>query len=254
MSTILGLRQRLRKQRTFARRVRRRRFGAQLRGRRGVTFYGRPRFRGRWVGGRDRTGGFYGRYGGGGELKFHDLDIDDATIAGGALIAQASCNLIAQGVTESQRVGRKCVIRSINYRFRFSLPATSTPGDTSDSVRIVIYLDKQANGATAATTQLFENDDYQTFNNLANSSRFVTLMDRSYSLVATAGAYDGTNDQFGEVNINDTFFKRCSIPIEFDATTGAITEIRSNNIGIALFSRAGVAGFSSSMRLRFADS
>ncbi len=36
-----------------------------------------------------------------GELKFHDLDIDDAAIAAGGTISQVSCNLIAQGVTES---------------------------------------------------------------------------------------------------------------------------------------------------------
>ncbi len=52
-----------------------------------------------------------------GELKFHDLDIDDATIASNGTIAQVSCNLIAQGVTEVQRIGRKCILRSVNWRF-----------------------------------------------------------------------------------------------------------------------------------------
>ncbi len=188
-----------------------------------------------------------------GELKFHDLDINDSVIATGANIVQDSCNLIVQGITESQRIGRKCVVRNINWHFRFSLPATSVPGDTSDTVRIILYQDKQANGATATTTGILETADYQSFNNLANKSRFRTLMDRTYSLSAKSGAFDGTNDQFGEVNIHDTFFKAVNIALEFDAALGAITELRSNNIGVMLLSRAGVAGFSSTMRLRFSD-
>ncbi len=187
------------------------------------------------------------------ELKFHDLDIDDAVVAAGGTIAQASCNLIAQGVTESQRVGRKCNIQNIGWRFQVTFPSTSTPGSTADTVRVILYLDKQCNGAAATALGILETVDYQSFNNLANKSRFRTLMDRTYQIMAPSGAFDGTNDQFGENIINDTFFKKCSLPIEFDAAAGVITEIRSNNIGVLLLSRDGFAGFKSKMRLRFSD-
>ena len=110
-----------------------------------------------------RTGGFYGRYratdrfarngGRQAELKFHDLDVDDATVAAGATIAQDSCNKIAQGVTEITRVGRKCTIRMINWRFNIFMNAAATT-NTGDVVRVILFLDKQCNGATAVTTDI----------------------------------------------------------------------------------------------------
>ncbi len=201
----------------------------------------------------DRTGGYYGRFSKPGELKFHDLDINDALVATGGTIAQVSCNNIAQGITEVTRIGRKCTIRSINWRFQLLLPTQTAGANTSDVVRVILYLDKQANGATAAVTDIIEANDFQSFNNLANKSRFRTLMDRSYTMNATAGGGNGSTEDYGETQINDTFFKKCNIPVEFDSTTGAITEIKSNNIGVLLLSHSGTTVFGSKMRLRFSD-
>ncbi len=188
------------------------------------------------------------------ELKFFDLDIDDATVASGATIVQDSCNLIPQGITEVTRVGRKCTIKSINWRMQISTNVQSnTASPATEVVRVILYLDKQANGATAATTDLVETADFQTFNNLANKKRFRTLMDRTYPLqiMASSGA-DATAEWAGD-NITDTFFKKVNIPIEFNSTAGAITEITSNNIGVLILGKQGLAVFSSKMRIRFTD-
>ncbi len=209
-----------------------------------------------------RKSGYYGRYGAGSakpELKFHDIDVDDAVIAAGATIQNAgTINIIAQDTTESTRVGRKCTIRNINWRYKMRLPATSTQVDTGDTVRMILYLDKQCNGTTAVTTDILETADFQSFNNLANKSRFRILLDRTYPMFAMAGSGRGTTDTlaFGETIKVGTFFKKCSIPIEYDntATTGALTTIRSNNLGVMLLSESGLASFSSKFRLRFSDS
>lgn len=203
-----------------------------------------------------RTGGYYGRFSTFGrykpELKFHDVDLDDSVVAVGANMT-SSINLIAQGVTESTRVGGKCTIRSINWRFNLSLPNVNQGAGTGDIIRVILYLDKQCNGATATGTDLLETSDYQSFNNLANKGRFKILMDRTYSLNYAAGAWDGTGTDYAQVLLSDSFYKKCSIPIEFNSTTGAITEIRSNNIGVALVGAAGLGGFNSKIRLRFSD-
>ncbi len=200
-----------------------------------------------------RTAGFFGRFGGtGGELKFHDVDLDDATVAAGAVVTD-SINKIAQGVSEVQRVGRKCTIRSINWRFTLLLSPATASANTSDTLRVLLYLDKQANGATATNTDVLESASYLSFNNLANKGRFRTLMDRTYNINSAAGGGDGTTEDYGPRDISDSFFKKVNIPIEFNAATGAITEIRSNNIGVILMSRAGVVGFASKFRLRFSD-
>ncbi len=207
--------------------------------------------------GYDRTGGYYGRYKGPvSEMKFHDLDIDDASIALGGTIIADSCNLIAQGVTESQRVGRKCTIMGINWRYNVTLSAATNQNNSSEIVRLVLYQDKQCNGAAATVTGLVETSDYQSFNNLANKNRFNILMDRTYQLNATAGSGRGATDtlSYGEHTVQDSFYKKCTIPIEYDSTTGAITEIRSNNIGVMIFgATGGISSFGSKMRLRFTD-
>ncbi len=186
------------------------------------------------------------------ELKFHDVDLDDATISAGGTITN-SINLIAQGVTEVDRIGRKCTIRKINWRFTLDLPNTAAVGNTADSVRVLMYLDKQANGATATVTDILESANFHSFNNLANKSRFRTLMDRTYTLESMAGAGNGTSDSFSKAHIDDSFYKDVNIPLEFSAGAGVIGEVRSNNIGVLLISLGGVSGFDSKIRLRFSD-
>ncbi len=190
------------------------------------------------------------------EVKFHDLDIDDAVVAIGGTVAQASCNLIAQGVGESQRVGRKCTLKSINWRFTCGVPEAdgAATAANSDVIRVILYVDKQANKAAAAVTDIVESSDYQTFNNLGNKGRFYTLMDRTYDVNRLGGIGTPADQDWAEVFHTDTFFKDVSIPIEFTAATGAITEITSNNVGVLLLGKTGTGVFDSKMRVRFTDS
>ncbi len=190
------------------------------------------------------------------ELKFHDIDVDTADIlAAGVIMNSGSVNLIAQGVTESQRVGRKCTIKSINWRYQIELSASSgTTFQESDTMRIIMYLDKQCNGATATITGILESANYQSFNNLANKNRFRTLYDQTHTLNTQGGAGNGTANDFGPQKVTGSFFKQCDIPIEFDSTTGAITEIRSNNLGVLVIAeQGGISTFDSKLRLRFSD-
>ncbi len=192
-----------------------------------------------------------------GELKFHDLDIDDAVVAVNGTIAQVSCITIAEGNGESERIGRKLTIRKIMWRYDLNLPTTAVAANTSDSVRVILYLDRQANGATAAITGILESNDFQSFNNLANSKRFKILMDRTHHLNCGAGSGRGSTDtlSYAEAREDFTFFKDCNVEIEYDntATDGTITTVRSNNIGVLLLGKSGLINFSSKMRLRFSD-
>ncbi len=194
---------------------------------------------------------------GGKELKFHDLDIDDAAIATNGNIAQVSCLTIVQGDGESERIGRKICVKKIGWRFEI---LKNTAGDllSADVVRVILYLDQQTNGATAAVSGdggIVEADDYQTFLNLANKGRFKIMMDRTYDMNTFAGAGNGTANDSSPVLVTDSFYWKGAIPIEYDsgAATGVITTMRSNNIGVLLFSRGGLCTFGSKMRIRFTD-
>lgn len=193
-----------------------------------------------------------------GELKFHDVALDDAAVDSAGGITDSICK-IPQGVTEKTRVGRRCTITNIAWRFNLTLPEVNAGGtpNASDVVRVILYLDKQANGATAAITDLLETADYQSFNNLSNSGRFRTLMDRTYAIsyMTLATKFDANTYDQGAVDIQDSFFKSVNIPIEFDNSfsDGRIGTIRTNNLGVLLISQNGVPGFFSFFRLRFSD-
>lgn len=204
-----------------------------------------------------RTAGYYGRYarasGVGTELKFFDGANSTASVSATGAILEDSLNEIAQGAGESNRVGRKCTLKSIHLRGEFTLPAQTSATTSSERVRFIVYLDKQCNGATAAVTDILESGNQDSFLNLANKSRFRILGERTCALnahgaTATAGAYT-----FGEVVKNFKMNLKCNLPLEFDGATGAITELRSNNIRVLAISDSAVATCVFRWRVRYAD-
>lgn len=207
-----------------------------------------------------RTAGFYGRFTGAGgdrkELKFHDVDVDDAVVAQGTNI-QTALLVIAEGNGEEQRVGRNIFIKRISWRYDIDIGNVVTSAASSDVMRVMMVLDQQCNGALPANTDLLESDSFLSFNNLANSSRFRVLMDKTYAIACPAGSGRGSTDtlSYGEQQIHAQFHKRCNIKIEYDnsATSGVITSIRSNNVFILLATQGGVAGFTSKVRFRYTD-
>ncbi len=214
----------------------------------------------RWRAGYDRTGGYYGRFQGRlgmsqGEMKFHDVDLDDAVVAAGLNITP-SVNLIAQGITESTHNGRKATIKGIQWRYRVTLPEVDDSANppTPDTIRVIMYLDTQCNGVTAVGLDILESADVHAFRNLSNGGRFQILHDKLITLnyVTMAAGAAGTQS-VTEVVREHSFYKKVNIPIEWNDTTGAITEIRSNNIGVLLLGFTGACGFNSKIRLRFTD-
>ncbi len=225
-----------------------------------VSLY-RPLTRRRRAGfipGVDRTGGFYGRYSGRhGEMKFLDVDLDDAVVAAGGVITP-TINIIPQNNTESGRIGRKCTLKSIYWSGDITLPEVSGAGSPGpfDNLRIILYQDKQCNGATSTALGILETVTVHAFRNLANSGRFQILMDRLIVMnYLTMGLNSADGVDHAAVKKNFAFYKKCNIPLEFDnsATTGVLTTIRSNNVGVLLVCENGIVGFSSKFRLRFSD-
>ncbi len=190
------------------------------------------------------------------ELKFFDNVKGSTNLATAGVILDDSINEIVQGVTESNRIGRKCTIRSVNIHGFWSYPTTQTVANMDNRFRILVYWDKQANGATAAVTDVLESASVDSFRNLANSGRFRVLYDRVFTITVAGGMQTAAGTPNAIPIIRTwTLFKSCNIPIEFSAATGAIGEIRSNNIGVlGLCSGAAElpsVGYTS--RLRFSD-
>lgn len=206
--------------------------------------------------GYDRTSGNFGRFGKSGEEKFFDSSYTSTVVASSGQIAQDSLNEIAQGTQESQRIGRKVTIKKILINGSFYLPSTATVADCNDRARFILYVDRQANGAAAGisgTGGLLELAAVDSFNNLSASQRFYILHNKWYDVNSTGGAGNGTADTYTGSRRSFKIKKNVSIPIEFNSTTGAITEIRSNNLGVLLISNSGKVQCGFRCRLRYKD-
>jgi len=207
--------------------------------------------------GRARFGGYYGRYSGrSAEHKFFDQAVDDAVVASTGDVFD-SVNTIVQGVTESRRIGRKCVLTKLLWHYRILLPKTDSTASPKDQeiVRVMVFLDKQCNGATAVVLDILETADILSFRNLSNTNRFDILMDRTHVINYGTLAMDFDANLYStcpEIR-SYSWFKKCHIPLEFSSTTGVITEIRSNNVGVLIISEDGSAGLFSIFRIRFSD-
>lgn len=213
----------------------------------------------RVVAGYTRRTGNYGRYmppaGCGPEQKFFDGTLDITSVAQAGAIEDSICK-IPQGVTEITRVGRKAVIKSLAYNYSVIVPEThdtATPAHGSQ-VRVIIFQDKQCNGVTAAVDDILQTANYKSYYNLVNQGRFKILMDRTHNInYQTLASMTDNSFSQSEHQQHYTFYKKLNVPIEFDATSGAITTIRSNNFGILTISKETSPDISSKWRLRFTD-
>ena len=137
------------------------------------------------------------------EKKFYDGVLTEVSIpaAGSVMLwaaAGPSANTttivdIAQGTGESQRIGRKCTITNIHIRLNYEFISSGSNDMTEmaeahETVRFILYWDKQCNGATAAVTDLLDTDVYNSFRNLANGKRFNVLADKLLTFNSTASA------------------------------------------------------------------
>jgi len=205
-----------------------------------------------------RRSGFYGRFGASSkkagrapEQKFFDTALAfnyDAT----AETAVPSLCLMAAGTSESQRIGRKVMLKSIQIKAIDELPAGAI---SQDQVNFYLVQDTQCNGAAATWADVFTGTSAGVaLRNLANSARFKVLYHHASKLTATAGegvAFGGDN------NVFDTYIK-LNIPLEFaTGAGGSITDLKSNNLLILAGSNAGMQDDATTctgnVRVRYTD-
>lgn len=199
------------------------------------------------------------------ENKFFDTNLAGVIDATGEIAVggtPTSLCLIPQDTTESGRIGRKCTVKSIYIRALLQLDPTNNVSN-SGTYSIALVLDKQANGAYPAFLDIFEKDRTVSPLNLGNSQRFVILkrwVDVLNATTATATTSDNwatagntVRNWYGGHKFIE-YYSKVDIPLEFSSTTGAITELRSNNLFIAWVSESDdVVDVLMDIRLRYTD-
>ncbi len=207
------------------------------------------------------------------EKKFYDQVLGATTINAVATLIDADsvhgdCQTIVgipQGTTESTRIGRKCTITNIYIRLNVEFIANAQSDLTAanfahETIRLMLFWDKQANGAAATSTDILETNFWSSFRNLANNKRFNILFDKTY--VYNAGAIAAGNGTANDSQViikdyNIRISKKVFIPIEYLLTTGAlVSNIASNNVGMLIWGKHGsrmVVRNDSRIRIRFID-
>lgn len=233
--------------------------------------------------GRFRRAGLWGRFQGPDkELKYFDQAVAATGIGTGGVFYDGLVT-VANGTGPSNRIGQKITVKKLMIRAELkNIPATD-PNHTSDRVRLIVVQDTQSNGSvpTAAADILTNPTDgklINAFNNMSNSKRFKTLYDKTHTLNTGIGApyahnagwsvpaaASGTQAGYSvpadtvaftsgeytkQVNI---YLNNLHIPLEYFGTTGAYTEIKTNNLFMFAVSAESHTQMSVTWRARYSD-
>ncbi len=191
------------------------------------------------------------------EVKFFDFTQTDASLATGMqeIDAVEGDFDILQGDGPSERIGRQVTLTKIFWRW--NLLNTITSAGTNETVRLFIILDKQVNGAVSPPSLIWTDEvNWQSFNGMLEIGRFRTLYDSGpLDLQKTAGAGNGTTNSFsGETRSGEVFLKNLKIKLQFDASTGTISDLTQNHISFWAAARVGgIVSVTSEVRLRYMD-
>ena len=145
------------------------------------------------VPGYTRRAGYYrsSRYTG--EKKFFDTTLAFTAMQGSGTVLNNSLNLIDQGNGENEMIGRKAVVKSIQLKGRIRMPRHQNPtlGNMLDGgiYRMYLVLDKQANGAAATVSDVFQQTDPNGMFEIANKDRFSIVKKWEGSVVPMAGGH-----------------------------------------------------------------
>ena len=166
------------------------------------------------------------------ELRFLDTNATEADVTTAGVIAEDSLCHVAAGTGESDRIGRKITIKSVHVKGLAHLDSSTLLNDMDCWLRVIVYQDKHANGATAGVTDILEGANILAYRNLVNSERFNVLKDLMVNINTTAVSGDGTTHASVEREAFFQIHKKVNIPVQFSSTTGAISEIQNNNVGL----------------------
>lgn len=118
--------------------------------------------------------------------EYKNVDVATSAVlplSSNAFIAPFLLNGIAQGIGNSERVGRRATMKSLLYRLQFS---TSTGSSTNTfPVRVLTVYDRQANAASPVAAAVLTPTTFVGNMNLSNSDRFLILSDDIYESSST---------------------------------------------------------------------
>lgn len=219
-----------------------------------------------------RSTGFYGKFNGyDKEYKFLDIHYPEpfTAIGSGGWSASLCLNVIPEGTGPSERTGRRVIIHGFSMNLMVhsdsEYQAVSSPVAQHwdvPAMRIAVVVDTQNNGAlTTNALDVFHLNNSSSFPNLLNKNRFRFILDKTFTVPTPSISTDGVSVMTNGTQRQYSFRKAMRIPIEFSGTTGAQSEVRSNNIFViwTVLDKSinatwpAVSGYEMLTRIRYSD-
>lgn len=205
-----------------------------------------------------RTGGFRGM-----EKKFLDREIAAVGLNVNWTIqddVNDSLNGMKTGTGESDRIGRVIHIYSLHFQYFFDslFQKQEVNPLTQLRMRIIVFIDKQCNGAIPVVGDVLELTNASTYlalKNLQFATRFQFLYDRNHTL-GRSGMNEGVVDSFasGHVTSNVFSFKKywkTGLKVTFDGVDEAITSITDKAIHVMAVANTGDCDLTWQSRIRY---
>lgn len=173
------------------------------------------------------------------------------TYLAGAAVAAGTLYLLngtTQGDGINQREGRQIYVQSVQCNLRAEWNTAASPSPAT--YRIILFVDKQSNGAAPAVADLLDTStalSCDALRNLNNRKRFKILLDRRYAITPTGAS---------NTSIVDDFYLKKFITTQYNAgTAGTIADISSNSIYMLTVSDEAVNGPNNGghIRVRFTE-
>ena len=202
------------------------------------------------------------------EIKYCDVPFSDDNFVPVGSWAPILLNGVAQGAGQHNRIGNKIAMKSLKIRGQILQLATEVP----TYGRIIVYYDKQTNGANAALGDLLATtaqDGAITSTiwsemNLRNVERFIILRDYTISLpsatytmgVQTNVGFDpGQNSNGGSIFDVDMFIKLKGLTTLYKTANALIADVSTGGLFMVCLTYGSAARwvFRNTERLRYYD-
>ncbi len=182
------------------------------------------------------------------EVKFLDTSVNDVLVAATGTVETSFC-LVTQGDGESQRDGRTVWATGLNIKGNAYL--TALEGEAAvqqgDTLRLLLVVDHQCNGVAPAVGDILATADVNSHREACKTGRFDVLWEAWHDLhwqVNAAGDYAGVVKAF-------TIDTVLGLELMFRDSTGAVSDLTSNNVVLLAITKNGLIGLEYTGRLFF---
>lgn len=158
---------------------------------------------------------------------------------------------VSQGSGVGNRIGNSIRLNKIEFQVTV-VPQPGTVNIAGEMCRMILYHNKQPNGAVITPTQVFDTDAINSLRNENERPRVTILKDMIHHMQPTSSASAQTVTSTGFTTFKWTIYPKTVV--QYSDGFAAITSVLTNDYGIGVIStRAGCCQFAIGVKVFYSD-